>query len=57
MKHDIVIRGGTIADGSGGESFTGDVSVDGDVITAIGDVKDSGAREIDATDAIVSRVH
>lgn len=57
MKHDIVIRGGTIADGSGGESFTGDVSVDGDVITAIGDVKDSGAREIDATGAIVSRVH
>tara|TARA_X000001036_G_C19944903_1_gene507442 strand:- start:287 stop:460 length:174 start_codon:yes stop_codon:yes gene_type:complete len=57
MKHDIVIRGGTIADGSGGESFTGDVSVDGDVITAIGDVKDSGAREIDATGAIVARVH
>jgi N-acyl-D-amino-acid deacylase len=34
--HDIVIRGGTIYDGTGGEPFTGDVAIDGDKIAAVG---------------------
>jgi N-acyl-D-amino-acid deacylase len=31
--HDIVIRGGTIIDGSGAPAFTGDIAVDGRRIT------------------------
>jgi N-acyl-D-amino-acid deacylase len=34
--HDIVIRGGTIYDGGGGEPFAGDVAIDGDTIAAVG---------------------
>ena len=34
--HDTVIRGGTIIDGTGSASFTGDVAIDGDRITEVG---------------------
>ena len=51
MAHDIVIRGGTIVDGSGSEPYTGDLAVDGDIISAVGDVTGRGTREIDATGA------
>jgi N-acyl-D-amino-acid deacylase len=59
--HDVVIRGGTIYDGSGGEPFVGDVVIDGDRISALdtGRVASgaSGARgrmEIDASGRAVS---
>jgi N-acyl-D-aspartate/D-glutamate deacylase len=45
---DIVIRGGAIYDGRGGEPFTGDVAVSGDRIAAVGKVDGRGAAEIDA---------
>ena len=46
--HDLVLRGGTIYDGSGGEPYVGDVAIDGDRITALGDIGDAaGAVEID----------
>ncbi len=45
---DVVIRGGTIYDGSGGAPFAGDVAIDGDAIGAVGRVDGRGAREIDA---------
>jgi len=48
MTHDIVIRGGLIVDGSGGEPYLGDLAIDGDRIAAIGTVPGSGRREIDA---------
>ncbi|MFK7895332.1 MAG: amidohydrolase family protein [Myxococcota bacterium] len=48
MSHDLIIRRGLVVDGTGGEPFIADVAVDGDTIVAIGDVKDSAAREIDA---------
>ena len=54
MTHDLVIRGGTIVDGSGGASFTGDVAIDGDRITHVGTVTGTGAQEIDATGCIVT---
>jgi len=34
--HDVVIRGGTIYDGSGGSPFAADVAIDGDRIAAVG---------------------
>lgn len=48
-EYDVIIRGGTIYDGTGGKPFTGDVALRGDTIAALGDLKDAIAkREIDA---------
>ena len=44
MAHDLVIRGGHVADGRGGEPVAGDVAVDGGTITAVGTVGRAGAR-------------
>ncbi len=52
--HDIVIRGGTILDGSGAEAFTGDVAVDGGKIAAVGGKAGPGRREIDADGLLVT---
>ena len=46
--HDLVIRGGTLIDGTGAKRRTADVAVDGGVISAVGKVG-AGRREIDAT--------
>ena len=40
MAHDLVIRGGVVADGRGGEPEPADVAVDGGTITAVGTVAD-----------------
>ena len=53
MAHDLVVKGGTIVDGTGTERFTGDVGVDGDTITAVGGSLD-GERTIDAAGAVVA---
>ena len=47
-EYDLVIRGGTIADGTGGDLIAGDVAIAGGRIAAIGAVSGSGAEEIDA---------
>jgi N-acyl-D-aspartate/D-glutamate deacylase len=54
MAHDLVIRGGHVADGLGGEPLASDVAVDGDTITAVGTVPDRGREEIDAADLLVT---
>jgi N-acyl-D-aspartate/D-glutamate deacylase len=47
--HDVVIRGGLIVDGRGGPPAVGDVAIDGDRITVVGDLAGArGRREIDA---------
>ena len=46
--HDLVLRGGTLYDGSGGEPRRGDVAIDGDRIAAVGAVGGRGVRELDA---------
>ncbi len=43
-KYDLVIRGGTIYDGSGSAGFTGDIAIDGQVIFAIGAPDHSKAK-------------
>lgn len=52
--YDLVIRGGTIYDGSGGAGYVGDVAVKGDRIAAIGKVPGRGRTEIDAKGRAVS---
>lgn len=53
--HDLIIRGGTIFDGAGGEGFAGDVAVKDGVIVAVGDDVAGPARQvIDADGAIVT---
>jgi N-acyl-D-amino-acid deacylase len=48
-RYDVVIRGGTIYDGSGGAPFTGDVAINGDRIAAVApSIRARGRREIDA---------
>ena len=52
--HDLVIRGGTIADGSGKPTRVGDIAVDGGVITAVGEVDGGAKRVIDADGLLVT---
>lgn len=47
--HDLVIRGGTIVDGSGAPAYVGDIAIDGELITAVGSIPTRGRREIDAS--------
>ena len=55
MSHDLIIRNGTVIDGTGSEGRRVDVAVDGDRITAIGDLAAAEARnEIDATGLTVT---
>jgi len=54
MAHDVVIRGGTVVDGTGAPALVADVAIDGDRITKIGTVTGNGKREIDATGAYVT---
>ncbi|PJK18909.1 N-acyl-D-amino-acid deacylase family protein [Mycolicibacterium goodii] len=51
---DLVIRGGTIVDGLGGEPHVGDVAVHGGAIAEVGRVAGRGAREIDADGMLVT---
>ena len=46
--HDVVIRGGTVYDGSGAPPFDADVAIDGDRIAAVGKVTERGRTELDA---------
>jgi len=52
--HDLVIRGGTIVDGSGTKAREGDVAVDGERVAAVGDVAGKGRREVDARGRLVT---
>jgi N-acyl-D-aspartate/D-glutamate deacylase len=52
--HDLVIRNGTLVDGTGGPSRPADVAVDGDRIVAVGAVDDRGTRELDAEGRLVT---
>jgi N-acyl-D-aspartate/D-glutamate deacylase len=52
--YDLVVRGGRVIDGNGGEPRTADVAVTGDRIVEVGRVAGTGAREIDAAGAVVA---
>src|SRR5450759_2297828 len=52
--HDLVIRGGTIVDGTGAAAAPGDVAVDDGRITAVGRMDAEGGEVIDATGCVVT---
>jgi N-acyl-D-aspartate/D-glutamate deacylase len=52
--HDIVIRGGSIIDGSGAGAFTGDVAIAQGRIAAVGGKQGPARREIDADGLLVT---
>jgi N-acyl-D-amino-acid deacylase len=52
--HDIVIRGGSIIDGSGAPTVTGDVAISGGRIAAVGGKQGPARREIDADGLLVT---
>jgi N-acyl-D-amino-acid deacylase len=52
--HDLVIRGGTIVDGTGALQFAADVAIDGGLISAVGRIDARGREEIDAGGKIVT---
>ncbi len=52
--YDLVIRGGTVIDGSGAPRAAGEVAVRGDRIVAVGAVPGRGRREIDARGLVVA---
>jgi len=53
-EHDLVIRGGSIIDGTGAPARPGDIAIDGDRITSVGAVDGRGRQEIDADGALVT---
>ena len=52
--HDLVIRGGTVLDGTGGPARTADVAVSDGVVTEVGRVDGTAARTIDADGLLVT---
>jgi N-acyl-D-aspartate/D-glutamate deacylase len=52
--HELVIRGGTVVDGTGTPRREADVAIDGDTITAVGGTIGPGRREIDARGLLVT---
>ena len=54
-RYDVVVRGGMVYDGSGGEPYPADVAISGDRIAAIGPhLPGHGRSEIDAHGKAVS---
>jgi N-acyl-D-aspartate/D-glutamate deacylase len=51
---DLIIRDGTIVDGTGGEPFRGSIGVRDGAITAVGTVDGRGRREISAEGLLVT---
>ena len=51
---DLIIRGGTVIDGTGGAERTADVAVKDGLIAAVGTVDGSATQEVDADGALVT---
>ncbi|WP_380871970.1 amidohydrolase [Sphingomonas sp. DBB INV C78] len=51
---DLVVRGGTVLDGSGSEAFEADIGIRGSKIVEIGTIRGRGREEIDAHGLLVT---
>jgi N-acyl-D-aspartate/D-glutamate deacylase len=54
MSYDLLIKNGTVVDGTGSPRRVADVAIKGDVIAEIGKIKDGAAKTIDADGLIVA---
>ncbi len=54
IQYDVILRGGTIVDGTGTKPFVGDVGLIGDRIAAVGTIAGTGHEEIDAAGKLVT---
>jgi N-acyl-D-aspartate/D-glutamate deacylase len=52
--HDLVVRGGTVVDGTGAPAVTADVAITAGVVSEVGRVAGRGAQEVDADGALVT---
>ncbi|HKJ00610.1 MAG TPA: amidohydrolase family protein [bacterium] len=52
--YDLVIRGGTVVDGTGAPARKADVAIGGGRIAAVGEVADRGREELDAAGQVVA---
>ncbi|MGH7934792.1 MAG: N-acyl-D-amino-acid deacylase family protein [Candidatus Binataceae bacterium] len=54
MAYDLLIKNGTVVDGTGAPRMRADIAIAGDTIAEIGKVSEGAKRVIDASDLIVS---
>jgi N-acyl-D-aspartate/D-glutamate deacylase len=54
MTYDLVIRNGTIVDGTGAAAYRGDIAISGDRIAAVGELDGAGKETIDADGHLVT---
>jgi N-acyl-D-amino-acid deacylase len=54
LSHQLVITGGTVIDGTGGDRFQADVGISNGRVVEIGTIRESGDREIDASGLMVA---
>jgi N-acyl-D-amino-acid deacylase len=54
LTYELVIRGGTVIDGSGGERFRSDIGVSAGRVATIGAIAERGEEEIDASGLFVT---
>ena len=52
-RHDLLVRGGTVIDGTGADAFEADVAVDDGTIVAVGDLADHDADEVIDADGLL----
>jgi hypothetical protein len=56
-EYDIIIKNGQIIDGSGNQSYKGDIGINADTIAVIGNLKNAKAKKIiDASGLVVAPV-
>ena len=54
MPHDLVLRGGTVIDGTGAPARVADIAIADGSVTAIGDVNGRARRELDVEGRLVT---
>ena len=54
-SYDVILRNGTVVDGTGGAAFVGDIAITGEFIAAMGDLRHASAtEEIDVNGLVVA---